>query len=173
MVAAVASDWANPAQPRRVAVTSKCRSSKLPRSLKRAPLRARPTRMSSSFFTTARSITMMPRTNNNQIVFLCSFAATCSPTDARTSSPTISCHLAQPSSSRHGKRFECGSTRLRLSDGTIQGFPDFASSLEFYLCSIDFVLHFDSSHFGRLSTPARNAVSAAHRDFLEIYGLTA
>ena len=55
-------------------------------------------------------------------------------------------------------------------DGTVQGFADFASSLEFYLGSIDFVLHFASSHWGRLSGPARHAVSAAQRDFLEIYG---
>ena len=59
---------------------------------------------------------------------------------------------------------------LHTYDGTIQSFPDFASSLEFYLNSIDFILHFASSHFGRLSTTARNAVSAAQRDFLEIYG---
>ena len=62
---------------------------------------------------------------------------------------------------------------IRNFDGSLQSFPAFTRSLEFFLDSIDFVLHFDSSHFGRLSTPARNAVSAAHRDFLEIYGLTA
>ena len=40
----------------------------------------------------------------------------------------------------------------------------------FFLNSIDFVLHFDSSHYGRLSATVRNAVSAAQRDFLDIYG---
>jgi hypothetical protein len=59
---------------------------------------------------------------------------------------------------------------LHEFDGTVRGFPDFASSFEFYLGSIDFVLHFASSHWGRLSGPARHAVSAAQRDFLEIYG---
>lgn len=59
---------------------------------------------------------------------------------------------------------------IRTYDGSLQEFPTFASALEFFLDSIDFILHFAQSHFGRLSAVDQNAVSAAQRQFLETYG---